>query len=68
MGKLPGLVEADGFQSLPMTTVHALRAGSHDVAHRDAFDRMLAAQCALDELVLVTRDPEFGAYGTTTLW
>ena len=78
LGKLPGfeeaaerfvdLVDADGFQSLPMPPRHALRAGACAVPHRDAFDRMLAAQSALEGLVLLTRDSEFTAFGTVTLW
>lgn len=35
--------------------------------HRDPCDRMLAAQCAIEGLTLVTRDPVFAAYGTPTL-
>ena len=78
LGKLPGLeaaaerfVElllADGFQPLPMSARHALRAGAYAVAHRDPFDRMLAAQSELEGLLLVTRDSEFAAFGATTLW
>ena len=78
LGKLPGLeaaaerfVElllADGFQPLPISPPHALRAGAYAVVHRDPFDRMLAAQCELEALVLVTRDSEFAAFGATTLW
>jgi predicted nucleic acid-binding protein len=29
---------------------------------------MLAAQSELEGLVLVTRDPDFAAFGTATLW
>ena len=62
------LVLADGFVHLPMTHLHALRAGSYPQDHRDPFDRMLAAQADLEHLVLVTRDPAFVAFGTRTLW
>ena len=53
------LVAADGFVHLSMTALHGLRAGSYPVAHRDPFDRMLAAQSELEALVLLTRDPAF---------
>ncbi len=78
LGKLPGLedaasrfgalVDADGFRPLSISQDHALRAGSYDVPHRDPFDRVLAAQSELERLVLVTRDPDFALFSTSTLW
>lgn len=62
------LVAADGFLHLPVTYLHSLRAGGYDVAHRDPFDRMLAAQSEIEALILVTRDPAFAVFGTRTLW
>jgi PIN domain nuclease of toxin-antitoxin system len=78
LGKLDGvpqaaerygeLVEADGFTHLPITHFHGLRAGGYNVAHRDPFDRMLAAQSELEKLGLVTRDPAFAQFGISTVW
>ena len=78
LGKLPGvpevvsryseLVAADGFEHLSISHLHSLRAGSYAVAHRDPFDRMLAAQSELERLPLVTRDPVFEEFGTRILW
>ncbi|ATE58858.1 type II toxin-antitoxin system VapC family toxin [Thauera sinica] len=62
------LVAADGFTHLPMTHFHCIRAGSYEVAHRDPFDRMLAAQSELESATLVTRDPAFACFGTRTFW
>lgn len=62
------LVAADGFVHLPVTHLHGLRAGGYEIPHRDPFDRMLAAQCEIESLVLVTRDPAFEAFGIRTLW
>ncbi len=62
------LVAADGFVHLPVSHLHALRAGGWEVDHRDPFDRMLAAQSTLEGLPLVTRDPAFGLFGVETLW
>ena len=62
------LIVADGFAHLPVTYLHGLRAGGYEAAHRDPFDRMLAAQSELESLVLVTRDPAFEQFGTNTLW
>lgn len=78
LGKLPiaavaipsfnELVVADGFEHLPVTYLHALRAGSFQIEHRDPFDRMLAAQSALEAAPLITRDPVFAAFGVNTVW
>jgi len=47
------------FIELPITTKHALRAGALPIKHRDPFDRMLMAQAELDNLAIITYDPEF---------
>ena len=63
-----GLVIKDRFRVVPITIVHALRAGSYESGHRDPFDRVLAAQAELEGLTLVTRDPAFAAFPCETLW
>ena len=62
------LVAVDGFSHLPVDYLHGLRAGGYDVAHRDPFDRMLAAQSELESLPLITRDPAFTVFSIATLW
>lgn len=62
------LIEADGFEHLPVTYLHALKAGGYAVDHRDPFDRMLAAQAALESAPLISRDPAFEAFGTKVVW
>jgi PIN domain nuclease of toxin-antitoxin system len=54
IGDLPGLLQADGFQPLPIALAHGVRAGAYSQPHRDPFDRMLAAQAELERLVLLT--------------
>jgi PIN domain nuclease of toxin-antitoxin system len=79
LGKLPGadaLVEGYprhlstlGVERLPVSEEHALLAGKLDWAHRDPFDRMLAAQAMIESATLVTMDPSFTALsGLATLW
>ncbi|MFA6960860.1 MAG: type II toxin-antitoxin system VapC family toxin [Opitutaceae bacterium] len=53
---------------LPVSLAHATWAGKHPSAHGDPFDRLLAAQAKLDGLTLVTIDPAFTTFETTTLW
>lgn len=66
--RMPSLMMRDGFEPLPITPHHALRAGSLDGSHRDPFDRLIAAQAMIEDLIVVTRDPEIGAFGCETLW
>ena len=65
---LPGLLQADGFDALPISLAHGLRAGSYSQPHRDPFDRMLAAQAELDRLVLLSADPQLSNFPCQTLW
>jgi len=68
IGDLDGLLKADGFRNLPISPAHGLRAGAFAQAHRDPFDRMLAAQAELEQLVLLTADPQLAAFPCEILW
>jgi PIN domain nuclease of toxin-antitoxin system len=68
IGDLPGLLQADGFQALPIALAHGVRAGAYNQPHRDPFDRMLAAQAELERLVLLTADPQLSTFPCRTLW
>lgn len=52
----PSWIIRAGFESLSITPEHAQLAGSWATRHRDPFDRMLAAQAKLENLVLVSTD------------
>ena len=70
IGKLPefddiakdyfNFVKRLGVDSLPITEQHAHFAGKFEWTHRDPFDRLLAAQAAVDNLTLITNDSVFG--------
>jgi PIN domain nuclease of toxin-antitoxin system len=62
------LVAADGFTQLPISYRHGLRAGTYHTAHRDPFDRMLAAQAEIESLPLVTLDSAFKHFEIATIW
>lgn len=78
LGKLPGasvivgdlarVIESQGFVGLPITILHGQVAGALPGPHRDPFDRMLIAQAMLDDLVLVSNEQAFVAYGVGRLW
>ena len=57
-----------GFVELPITVAHAVRAGGWDIAHRDPFDRMLAAQSVVESLRLTSNDAVFADFGLETIW
>jgi PIN domain nuclease of toxin-antitoxin system len=61
-------IELLGFLPLPITLRHGADAGRLPSAHRDPFDRMLAAQALAEDLALVSADPAFAALGVETLW
>ena len=58
----------EGFAPLAVTCEHAIRAGSLESAHADPWDRLLAAQSMLEELTLVSLDPEMAELCISTLW
>ena len=79
LGKLPeykpvaeNIVDAlEGLEvkELPLNWEHARLAGDLDWAHKDPFDRMLAAQTQIEEMTLITCDKAFdSAPGIDTLW
>jgi len=48
-----------GAESLSITEQHAYFAGEFEWAHRDPFDRLLAAQGVVENMTLITNDPMF---------
>ena len=78
LGKLPGVaavvadldgaIAAQGFEALPIGVRHGQAAGALPGPHRDPFDRMLIAQAMLENLVLVSNEQPFDAYGVARLW
>ncbi|MCL2654717.1 MAG: type II toxin-antitoxin system VapC family toxin [Coriobacteriia bacterium] len=51
-----------GTIELPVTLAHMYQAGQMDWEHRDPFDRILAAQAALENLVIITHDAMLRAH------
>jgi PIN domain nuclease of toxin-antitoxin system len=65
---LSGAVADQGFIGLPISLRHGHLAGALPGSRRDPFDRMLIAQAILDDLVLVSIERLFDAYGVGRLW
>jgi len=61
-------VTGAGYQLLPITTEHALRAGLFPGDHKDPFDRMIAAQAVHEDLPLLSQDTHFDGFGVRREW
>lgn len=78
LGKLPGAasllsdfsarMEREGFELLPITAEHGIRAGLLPGPHRDPFDRMLIAQSQAENIPIVSNDAVFDSYGARRIW
>jgi PIN domain nuclease of toxin-antitoxin system len=54
---------------LPMTSGHGIRAGALEWAHKDPFDRMIAAQALTEGAILLSADLAFDACpDLTRIW
>jgi PIN domain nuclease of toxin-antitoxin system len=65
---LDAAVAAQGFVALAVYFAHGRMAGALPGPHRDPFDRMLTAQAMADDMVLVSNEHLFDAYGVRRIW
>ncbi|MBM3554692.1 MAG: type II toxin-antitoxin system VapC family toxin [Alphaproteobacteria bacterium] len=56
------------FTVLPVALAHALETAALLEAHRDPFDRLLAAQARAEGIPIVTADPAFAGLGVGVVW
>lgn len=78
LGKLPkayilaedfvAQVTRAGFQLLPISVEHALRAGRLTGEHKDPFDRMLCAQAIHENQILLSADTLLDSFGVRREW
>ena len=78
LGKLdlPGDLEAfildqmalNAIDSLPVLMSHALHIQKLPRHHRDPFDRLLVSQAELENLPVLTADPQIAQYAVRTIW
>ncbi|HJX94136.1 MAG TPA: type II toxin-antitoxin system VapC family toxin [Candidatus Acidoferrum sp.] len=61
-------LEKEGFLELPISIKHAVRAGMIKAAHKDPFDRMLAAQAQLEGLPILSNDKIFDKLSVRRIW
>ncbi len=78
IGKLPGIkvfleefearLQVAGFSPLSMSIRHSLLAGKLEGLHKDPFDRFIAAQALLEDLILISNDREMDAFKVQRIW
>ena len=61
------ILEAEGFEPLPVDVFHAEQAGALPPHHRDPFDRMLVAQAQAEGLSIVSCDQHIPDYGVRVI-
>ncbi len=65
---IEAILAVNGFLPLALTIEHGRVAGFLPGAHRDPFDRMLAAQAIVEDMPLLTADPAFSDFDVKVLW
>lgn len=67
-GQFRRILQSQNFRELPISIEHTDLAGSLPGDHRDPFDRLLAAQCRLENLEIATNDAGIKSFGIKTMW
>ncbi len=57
-----------GYIELPISIRHGSTAGAFTNAHKDPFDRILAAQALHENLTLLSNDTKLDAFGVHRVW
>ena len=60
--------QTNNLQILPVQLSHALYLENLPLHHKDPFDRLLISQAIVENMTLVTADPEFAKYQVNLLW
>ena len=78
LGKLPGAEELErnllavttqaGYTWLPISAEVAVRAGRLRGAHKDPFDRMIAAQALELDIDVISNDAKLDEFGARRIW
>ena len=65
---VPGYLDSQQFETLPISLHHAQVAGTLPIPHRDPFDRLLIAQAQIEQAQLVSNETLFDRFGVRRLW
>lgn len=64
---VPSRMASSGVLGLPVQHAHALRVAELPHYHRDPFDRLIIAQALVEDLPVLTADPQLAPYGIATV-
>ncbi len=65
---VPEQLRINGMKSLPIEMRHALHVSTLPNYHQDPFDRILIAQAQMEDMPVLSADPEIGKYEVTIIW
>ncbi len=65
---LTGQLSRNAIQVLPIHLSHALHVHSLPDHHRDPFDRLLVSQALLEDLPVLSADPQLARYAVEVVW
>ncbi|HHV62264.1 MAG TPA: type II toxin-antitoxin system VapC family toxin [Firmicutes bacterium] len=65
---IPEQLSANAINTLPIQMSHALHVHNLPDHHRDPFDRLLIAQAQLEDLPILTADPQIALYEVEVIW
>ena len=65
---IPSRMAQMGVQGLAVEHPHAWRVYDLPVHHKDPFDRLLIAQALVEDMTVVSADPQFRNYTVKLLW
>lgn len=65
---LTGQLSRNAIQVLPIHLSHALHVHSLPDHHRDPFDRLLVSQALLEDLPILSADPQLTRYAVEVVW
>ena len=65
---VPSRMRLHRILALPIQFRHALHVYDLPPIHRDPFDRLLIAQSRLEDLPILTTDPEINRYDVSIIW
>ena|SRR5882672_7721626 len=68
VSNFPSEIEHEGFQLLPISAEHGIRAGLLPGPLKDPFDRMLIAQSQAENVPIISNEAVFETYGVRRLW
>ncbi|NPV53382.1 MAG: type II toxin-antitoxin system VapC family toxin [Firmicutes bacterium] len=65
---IPAQLSANAISILPVYLSHTLHVYSLPYHHRDPFDRLLVAQAQVENLPILTADPQISLYTVEVIW